>query len=259
MSSSSDIYDVPSYPSTPSPDPFKSRRRAGPAPRPQTTWEAVSHAYPSVAAAFPSRPANDEIAYLAGLPARDGALAPNVVDKGKGKNKKKVAREFVLGGASSRRNQNVKAALAQATGVAAQTPCDNCAAGNGIWKTCGQAPAREGASDDVFRGACPSCFYNSKGAYCRRAPPAPASSSSQPSQPSQPSLEDRIARLMAMTDDEFGEEEKALAEARTRRAAGRPYRLRAFAEMGKDGGDDDGGEDDVDIDEMMAIAESPWG
>lgn len=58
---------------------------------------------------------------MAGLPAKEGALAPNSVEKGKGKNKKKVEREFRLGSLCDRRNQNVKAALAQATGTAAQS------------------------------------------------------------------------------------------------------------------------------------------
>lgn len=38
------------------------------------------------------------------------------------------------------------------------TPCDECSAGRGIWKSCNRAPTETGKSLDVFSGRCPSCF-----------------------------------------------------------------------------------------------------
>lgn len=76
----------------------------------QTTWKAVTKAYPSVLAAYPSVPRDHNIAFLASKPALDGALAHRETDR----------IQFQLPARKVEQKRTLKAVLAQAAGLPAK-------------------------------------------------------------------------------------------------------------------------------------------
>lgn len=138
----------------------------------QTAWEVVAQAYPSVLGQYPTAPERtQDVFFLASRAASKEALA--YADN--------LIRPFELAsGSTGGHNRKLKAALAQAAGIPTRfvsasgldaawqmltwltlhrTSCDQCAAGKGLWKACSQAPTQPGGAEDVFGGACASCFY----------------------------------------------------------------------------------------------------
>lgn len=87
----------------------------GKRPPSKTTWEAALDAHPSLREAFPARPNNDIVAFLANLPAAEGALdeSPklNIV------NGRVVEKGFALSKAQPWKDNRLQAALAQSHGI----------------------------------------------------------------------------------------------------------------------------------------------
>ncbi|KAI7773282.1 hypothetical protein LA080_011360 [Diaporthe eres] len=131
-----------------------------------TAWEVVTHTYDCVIDIFPQCPGDAIIAFLAGLRASERALSVNPTAHLS--KRKSSTRGFTLPQTYSGQISSLKAALAQAHGDISRSPCPSCAAGYGIWKVCMKAPTKPGSSEDVLRGACPSCYYNGSGHLCKR-------------------------------------------------------------------------------------------
>ncbi|KAJ0114859.1 hypothetical protein J7T55_004601 [Diaporthe amygdali] len=128
----------------------------------ETAWDAINGAYDCVSTVFTSCPNNKVITFLAGLSARRQALAINT-NEGSSK-----TRQFRLPKDEGAQIISLKAALAQAHG-SERTPCPQCADGKGLWRICVQAPTMPDESQDVLRGACPSCYYARCGRKCRES------------------------------------------------------------------------------------------
>ncbi|KAJ4414761.1 hypothetical protein N0V82_007753 [Gnomoniopsis sp. IMI 355080] len=229
-----------------------------PPPPPPTTisWDMV-WALEAIRAAFPSgKPiGNPDIDFLAVLPAVDGALTL------------RANKRFLCVGGASRKNQRLKVALAQAAGLVNSIPCNSCERENGIFAACSRAPTKPNHILPVFAG-CASCAYNSKGSTCRqRAPPpspSPPPSSSSPSPLPPLPRATRLQRLLAMTEEEFEEEESLVAEAsRVRsfiRAPEPEPKPRSFMDI--IGQDDEENDDAImDVDSFVGLLEgdNTWG